>query len=69
MKNTLLLIAIFVTISGCSKEIDDPKKPYESAGTLLIFTDKDTGCEYVTYSNKNLHPRLTASGKQRGCIE
>ena len=46
--------------------IDRATPPVERAG-LEVFTDPDTGCQYLIIKKSITSPRFDHSGKQMGC--
>lgn len=75
MKN---IMAIFLAISmifclvGCAEEPTEPKSK-SSSEDMFIWTDEETGVQYIIYSNVNgysgmggITPRLNADGTLYG---
>lgn len=52
MKIRLLLVIILsYALMGCDNGV-------------YVYTDEDTGCQYVTLSGYGMYPRMGADGKQ-----
>lgn len=61
MKRILILAAL---LTGCS---DQPSMTRGTRFDLIVYTDNQTGCQYVTES-RGLTPRIAADGKTHmGC--
>lgn len=67
-KLKILLCSIFCLFIfiGCSKKAESgtyiPQSRY-----VQVFTDPETGCQYLTTMDGGITPRLEAGGAHRGC--
>lgn len=46
-----------------------PPQTKSEAGEVHVYTDPDTGCEYLTRFRGSITPRVNAAGQHMGCTK
>jgi len=63
----ILAIAVCATLlalAGCGPRQQDDSDPVEGSSGMKPRTDALTGCQYLTYPNGGITPRMDRDGKQ-----
>lgn len=69
MKVSKLLIAmsIMVALVGCGKKSNGYSEAVKSVEDVYIFTDEETGCEYLMKYKYGIIPRMEKDNQHKGC--
>lgn len=63
-----LIVTVLLSVAGCEGSPAQPakadQKPVPSFYSVSLYTDPDTGCEYLAQYRGGITPRLDRNGKQ-----